>query len=88
MDGEGYSCMAANEKGHEIAMGKPDGSITVWDVQEWRVKFELKSGAGAISALKYGAVKSSKLPNPFLLVRSEKDQHACDHWLLYLLRHT
>ncbi len=60
--------MAANEKDRELAMGTPDGRITIWDVCEWMVKLELKSSSGAVSSLQYGTSKSSKLPNPFLLV--------------------
>ncbi len=60
--------MVAHDESRELATGKPDGSITVWDVQEWRMKLELRTTSGAVSALKYGAVKDSKLPKPFLLV--------------------
>ena len=63
-------CIAADNSSSELAVGKADGSVTLWDVQQWKTKGVLKSGAGSVQALKYGtAKKGSKLPQRFLLVR-------------------
>ena len=63
--------MAADSSSSELATGKADGSITLWDVQDWKVKGVLKSTAGSVQVLKYGAAKKgSKLPQRFLLVSS------------------
>lgn len=62
-------CIAADSSSSELATGKADGSITLWNVRDWGVKGVLKTRAGSVQVLKYGAAKKgSKLPQRFLLV--------------------
>ena len=68
LEGEQVSCLAADDSTLELATGKPDGSITFWDTQNWTVKATLLSSIGVVSTIKYGSVKGSKLPATFVLV--------------------
>lgn len=68
LEGEQVSCLAADDSTLELATGKPDGSITFWDTQNWTIKATLLSTTGVVSTIKYGSVKGSKLPATFVLV--------------------
>ena len=68
LEGEQVFCLAADDSTLELATGKPDGSITFWDTQNWNIKATLLSTTGIVSTIKYGSVKGSKLPATFVLV--------------------
>ena len=54
----------------ELAVGKSDGSITLWDTQTWSIKATLQSEIGkAFATLKYITVKMAKSTQTYLLVR-------------------
>jgi len=64
------TCLAADDGTLELATGKLDGSITLWDTQTWTIKAVLHSATGGVSSIRYGSVKGSKLPKTFILVSS------------------
>ena len=54
----------------ELAVGKSDRSITIWNTQTWSVKATLQSGTDkTIATLKYATVKMAKSTQTYLLVR-------------------
>lgn len=69
MDGEKVTSIAADNASLELAVGKSDGSVTLWDTQTWSVKIVLRSeSSGSMVTLKYITVKTSSSPQTFLLV--------------------
>lgn len=72
VDGEQAVSIAADDVSLELAVGKSDGSITLWDTQMWSVKAVLRSEpVGSITALKYCTLKTtSSSPQILLLVGS------------------
>lgn len=70
MDGEQVISIAGDNSTLELAVGKSDGSITLWDTQSWSIKARLQSELGtAISTLKYVTIKTAKSTQTYLLVR-------------------
>ena len=70
LDGEKVMSIARDSATLELAVGKSDGSITLWDTQTWSIKATLQSGAGkSIITLKYATVKMAKTTQTILLVR-------------------
>ena len=68
-DDDKVSSIAADGASLELAVGKSDGTITLWDTQTWTVKSVLRSErSGCIVALKYVTAKISSSPQTFLLV--------------------
>ena len=68
--GEKVVSIAGDSATLELAVGKSDGSITIWDAQTWSVKATLQSGTDKIIAtLKYVTVKTAKSTQTYLLVR-------------------
>ena len=55
--GEKVVSIAGDSATLELAVGKSDGSITIWDTQTWSVKATLQSGMDkTIATLKYVTV--------------------------------
>ena len=70
LDGEQVVSIAGDSATLELAVGKSDGSITIWDTQTWSAKASLQSEMGkAVATLKYITMKMHKLTQTFLLVR-------------------
>ena len=70
LDGEHVVSIAGDSATLELAVGKSNGSITIWDTQTWGVKATLQSEMGkAIATLKYVTVKAPKSTQTFLLVK-------------------
>ena len=70
LDGEHVVSIAGDSATLELAVGKSNGSITIWDTQTWGVKATLRSEMGkAIATLKYVTVKAPKSTQTFLLVK-------------------
>ena len=69
VDGEKVVSIAGDSATLELAVGKSDGSITLWDTQTWSAKATLQLEAGrAIATLKYVTVKAAKSTQTYLLV--------------------
>ena len=70
LDGEQVVSIAGDSSTLELAVGKTDGSITLWDTQTWSIKATLQSELGkAIATLKYVSIKTAKSTQTYLLVR-------------------
>lgn len=70
LDGEQVVSIAGESATLELAVGKSDGSITLWDTQSWSIKATLQSEVGkAIATLKCVTVKTAKSTQTYLLVR-------------------
>ena len=73
VDGDQATSIAADNASLELAVGKSDGSITLWDTQLWSIKALVRTepvGHGSIAALKYCTVKISGSSRTLLLVGS------------------
>ena len=70
LDGEQVVSIAGDSSTLELAVGKTDGSITLWDTQTWSIKAMLQLELGkAIATLKYVTIKTAKSTQTYLLVR-------------------
>ena len=69
LDGEHVVSIAGDSATLELAVGKSDRSITLWDTQMWSIKATLQLEAErAIATLKYITVKAAKPTQTYLLV--------------------
>ena len=69
MKDQGITAVAVNSATMELATGCADGSITLWSCEKWSKKMSFKSKLGGqVLVLRYGTVKSSKLPPSFIMV--------------------
>ena len=65
----GNTCLAANDKENEIAIGSSAGHVTVYNTSDWSTKCVLVPPTGnKVLTLKYGCIRS-KSDHTFLLVR-------------------
>lgn len=80
MDGEQVVSVAADNATLELAVGKVNGSVTLWDTQTWSIKAVLQSElGGSTCTLKYSTVKTSKSTQTILLVGCTSYKHtSCD----------
>ena len=72
LEGENISSLAACESRGEVALGRQDGSVQLWETGDWspRATFHTSS-TGNVTALQYGSIaarRDSKLPKTFLIV--------------------
>ena len=64
----GNTCIAANDKENEIAVGSSAGHVTMYNTSDWSTKCVLTPPTGnKVLALQYGCIRS-KLDQKFLLV--------------------
>lgn len=69
--------ISADKGSEELAVGLSDGSVILLDSFTWKEREVLKVSPvrQPIKFVKYGRIKESKLPKPFLMVRTWGYEH-------------
>ncbi len=64
------SSISVDSDSEELAIGLSDGRVVVMDPSTWKEKavLQIVPNQNPVRFVKYGHVKQSKLPKPFLMV--------------------